>query len=308
MSDLKRPNYRKRGGRLGCHKKKKKKPGKKEGSDDSDTNSQSSGPDSSCGDNDLRLEDLDLTDDGSHHEQMRRMDEMFQAPFMGIGRGLGGGGPLSLEVGNGRSSDRHNRRQEQRAQNAQVSRRNQFMDPFAHFDSMFSNMRSMMSDMHRAFDQGADNPNTHMYQQSSFYSSSNVGNGTPKVYQASSSVKQIPGGVKETRKTVMDSETGVERVAMGHHIKDRAHIIERSRNSRTGESNENQELINITEEEAPAFDSEYRDRWHITTKGVEQRRRRLRDLTHRPTQSHQRALPEPETNSRRPRKASHRKE
>ena len=55
--------------------------------------------------------------------------------------------------------------------------------------------------------------------------------------------------MKETRKTVRDSETGVERVAMGHHINERAHIIERSRNSRTGESNENQELININEGE-----------------------------------------------------------
>ncbi|GFR74345.1 myeloid leukemia factor 1 [Elysia marginata] len=248
----------------------------------------------------------------SHHrEHMRRMDEMFQTPFMGMSGGFGRDGPLSLEDGRHRSSERrhHHQRQEQRAQNAQVSRRHQFMDPFSHFDAMFSNMRSMMSDMHRAFEQGTDggNPNSHMYQQSSFYSSSNMGNGPPKVFQASSSVRQMPGGVKETRKAVRDSETGVERVAMGHHINERAHIIERSRNAHTGETNENQELININEEEAPAFDSEYQDRWHSTSKGVEQRRRRIRELTHRPGHSH-RALPEPEgTSSRRPRKPSNRK-
>lgn len=232
------------------------------------------------------------------------MDEMFQAPFMGLG--FGRDGPLSLEDGRHRRSDRHHQRQEQRAQNAQVSRQNQFMDPFSHFNSMFSNMRSMMSDMHRAFEQVPNDPNTHMFQQSSFYSSSNMGNGTPKVFQASSSMRQLPGGVRETRKAVRDSETGVERVAMGHHINDRAHIIERSRNAHTGETNENQELINIDEEEAPAFDTEYHDRWHNTMKGVEQRRQRIRDLTHRPSHS-QRALPEQEGTSRRPRKTSHRK-
>ncbi|GFO18758.1 myeloid leukemia factor [Plakobranchus ocellatus] len=76
-----------------------------------------------------------------------------------------------------------------------------------------------------------------------------MGGGAPKVFEATSSVRQIPGGVKETRKAVRDTETGVERVAMGHHINDRAHIIERSRNARTGESNENQDFINLDEGE-----------------------------------------------------------
>ena len=76
---------------------------------------------------------------------MRRMDEMFQSSFMGMG-GTGRSNPLALEGGR----QRH-QRQEQRAQNMQVSQQGQFMDPFAHFNSMFSNMRSMMSDMHRAF-------------------------------------------------------------------------------------------------------------------------------------------------------------
>lgn len=53
--------------------------------------------------------------------------------------------------------------------------------------------------------------------------------------------------VKETRKAVRDSESGVEKMAVGHHINDRAHVIERSRNVRTGEENENQDYINIDE-------------------------------------------------------------
>ena len=53
--------------------------------------------------------------------------------------------------------------------------------------------------------------------------------------------------VKETRRTVRDSNTGLEKIAVGHHLNDRAHVIERSRNARTGEANENQEYINLDE-------------------------------------------------------------
>lgn len=53
--------------------------------------------------------------------------------------------------------------------------------------------------------------------------------------------------VKETRRTVRDTESGVEKIAIGHHINDRAHIIERSQNRRTGDRNENQEYINLEE-------------------------------------------------------------
>ena len=52
--------------------------------------------------------------------------------------------------------------------------------------------------------------------------------------------------VKETRKAVRDSERGVEKMSVGHHIRDRAHIIEKSR-GRDGNVDENQELINLDE-------------------------------------------------------------
>uniref|UniRef100_A0A0B7ATA3 Myeloid leukemia factor 1 n=1 Tax=Arion vulgaris TaxID=1028688 RepID=A0A0B7ATA3_9EUPU len=203
-----------------------------------------------------------------HREQMRQMDRMFMDPF----GNFGGGGMLALPEAPS-SSDR--RRQQQQAQNMQVAERNMFMDPFAHFGSMFSNMRTMMSDMHRSFDQISTDPNAHVYQQQSFMSYSNTGEGAPKVYQASSSSRQGPGGVKETRKTVRDSLSGVEKVAVGHHINDRGHVIERSRNNRTGEQNENQDFINLDEEEAQPFDQEFQDKWRANTsvRGIEQRRR-----------------------------------
>ncbi|XP_059143577.1 myeloid leukemia factor 1-like isoform X2 [Physella acuta] len=236
-----------------------------------------------------------------HREHMRQMDQMFRDPF-----GSFGGGMLALPGSNRQDF----RRQQQQAQNMQVATNNMFMDPFAHFGSMFSNMRSMMSDMHRAFEQTASDPNAQVYQQSSFMSYSNTGSGAPKVYQASSSSFQGPGGVKEVRKSVRDSESGLEKCAIGHHIKDRAHIIEKSRNAKTGEENENQELINLDEDEAQHFDQEYQDKWRSTMRGIEERRRVERsrhapvgDVSHR---SRHLALPEPE--SRRHRKSSNRKE
>lgn len=71
--------------------------------------------------------------------------------------------------------------------------------------------------------------------------------GKPKVFQASSSTTQAPGGVKETRKMVRDSETGIEKLAVGHHINSRGHVIQRQRNRRTGDHEENQEYINLEE-------------------------------------------------------------
>ena len=56
--------------------------------------------------------------------------------------------------------------------------------------------------------------------------------------------------VHETRKAVRDSKTGIEKVEVGHRIGDRAHVISRSRNVRTGDAEENQEFENLDEGKA----------------------------------------------------------
>lgn len=84
--------------------------------------------------------------------------------------------------------------------------------------------------------------------------------GRPQVYQASSTVKNGPGGLRETRKTVEDSRTGVKKMAIGHHIGERSHIIERERNLHTGDEEERQDFINIEEEEADRFNQEFKQR------------------------------------------------
>ncbi|KAH8384704.1 hypothetical protein KR093_005653 [Drosophila rubida] len=84
--------------------------------------------------------------------------------------------------------------------------------------------------------------------------------GRPQIYQASSSTKTGPGGVRETRKTVQDSRTGVKKMAIGHHIGERSHIIEKEQDLRSGQLEERQEFINLDEEEAEQFDREFTSR------------------------------------------------
>ncbi|XP_034478326.1 myeloid leukemia factor isoform X2 [Drosophila innubila] len=89
--------------------------------------------------------------------------------------------------------------------------------------------------------------------------------GRPQIYQASSSTKTGPGGVRETRKTVQDSRTGFKKMAIGHHIGERAHIIEKEQDLRSGQLEERQEFINLDEEEAEQFDREFTTR---ATRGI----------------------------------------
>lgn len=61
-----------------------------------------------------------------------------------------------------------------------------------------------------------------------------------------------PSQIRETRRTVRDSDSGLEQMSIGHHIRDRAHILQRSRNHRTGDQEERQDYINLDESE-PSF-------------------------------------------------------
>ncbi|XP_072036618.1 myeloid leukemia factor 2-like isoform X4 [Amphiura filiformis] len=196
-----------------------------------------------------------------HRQQMSMMGSMFSAdPFFSA--------PTSrrdptLALEGGSSSRRH------RDLTPRQETRPRYSDPFAMspfgmmdggIGSMFGNMQAMMGNMHQSFERMANDPNSHSYSSTSVMSYSNTGEGAPKVYQASSSTRQVPGGVKETRRTVRDSEKGVEKMAIGHHLGDRAHIIEKARDARTGQVEENQEFLNLDESEAPSFNREFTTR------------------------------------------------
>ncbi|XP_033113708.1 myeloid leukemia factor 2-like isoform X2 [Anneissia japonica] len=158
----------------------------------------------------------------------------------------------------------------------------QQMAPFGMFD-MFSGMNRMMADMHQNFGQLASNPNAHTYSHSSFTSYSNTGGGAPNIYQATSSTRQAPGGIKETRRSVRDSASGVEKMAVGHHINDRSHTIKKSRNARSNDTEEEQEFVNLDESDSRAFDEE----WQAKTR---HHRTAVQDRTHSSRRRHTPAI------------------
>lgn len=104
---------------------------------------------------------------------------------------------------------------------------------------------------------------------SSVISMSSGPDGRPQIYQATSSTKTGPGGIRETRKTVQDSSSGVKKMAIGHHIGERAHIIEKEQNLRSGQHEERQEFINLEEEEAESFDREFTNKARMQSSAIE---------------------------------------
>lgn len=53
--------------------------------------------------------------------------------------------------------------------------------------------------------------------------------------------------IKETRRSVKDSESGVEKMAIGHHIHERGHVVEKKYNKKTGDKELNQNFQNMDE-------------------------------------------------------------
>ncbi|KAJ8715280.1 hypothetical protein PYW08_005261 [Mythimna loreyi] len=173
----------------------------------------------------------DVEDDpffGSHMRHMRQMNNMMNSLFSDPFGMLGGDGPLSI------MGPRHG--------NAMMP----FMPQMPPLNRLFGDM---------------DPSNMHHIPGSSFSSSTVVMSsgpgGKPQVYSSTSSTKIGPHGIKETCKTMQDSRTGTKSMAIGHHIGERAHVIEREQNYYTGDAEERQEFINLEEDEAEEFDREF---------------------------------------------------
>lgn len=64
-----------------------------------------------------------------------------------------------------------------------------------------------------------------------------------------------------------DSRTGTKKMAVGRHLGDQSHVVEREQNLRTGQMNENHEFYNLDESEAPYFDREWKQRAHHGHRG-----------------------------------------
>ncbi|RNA39841.1 myeloid leukemia factor 1 isoform X2 [Brachionus plicatilis] len=145
----------------------------------------------------------------------------------------------------------------QRRANNQLTRRPDFMDPFAAMHNPFSMMGNFDS-VFRNFEQMSNDPNSQVFSSSSVMTYSTGGDGKPKVFQKSKQIKQGPGGVRETREMVRDSEKNFEKMAIGHHIGQRAHVIERQKQN--GQMEEIVNMENLDENEVQAFNEEFESR------------------------------------------------
>lgn len=142
------------------------------------------------------------------------------------------------------------------------------------FMDMFGLMNDLMGG--GGMEQLSNGSNCQTFSSSTVISYSNMlGSGTPKVYQETSQTCTAPGGICETRRTMRDSDSGMEQMSIGHHIGERAHIMQRSHNRRTGDREERQEFINMDENDYGGFN----DEWHRGTsryrnqRGLQYRRR-----------------------------------
>lgn len=178
----------------------------------------------------------------AHREHVRHMMRSFSEPF--------GRDPFLRIAGDGERSDRRKaKRENQMAVDTK--------DPFLAMDNAMANMRTRMFDVQRNIDHVPIGPDAHSFSSSSVMTYSKVGNEPPKVFQASSETRQAPGGIKETIKGLKDSESGIEKMAVGHHIKDRAHVFKKARNNKTGNEEVHQDFVNLDECEGPDFDEEW---------------------------------------------------
>lgn len=134
-------------------------------------------------------------------------------------------------------------------------------DHFDSVNSMMRNIQSMMGNLSlQTSNVNQNDPDAHCFTQSSVMSYSNVNGGQPKIYQATSASRQMPGGLRETRKSVRDSEAGLEKMAIGRHMKERGNTITRQKNTRTGDMEEDKEFFNMDEGGLPHFDNEWREK------------------------------------------------
>ncbi|XP_030263600.1 myeloid leukemia factor 1 isoform X1 [Sparus aurata] len=199
----------------------------------------------------------------AHRDHMRHMMRSFSEPF---------GGPLMPSITDGRSrgsdvaghpSSSLALRDEQRDMSRSLLPFGSFdstdvmRNSFGMFDNVMSNVRNRMEEMHRNFENMSTDSNAHSFSSSSVMTYSKVGNEPPKVFQASTSTRRAPGGIKETRRALKDSESGLEKMAIGHHIQDRGHVVEKKYNNKTGEKEFIQDFQNLDESEAQSFDDEW---------------------------------------------------
>ncbi|KAF2346794.1 Myeloid leukemia factor [Trinorchestia longiramus] len=209
---------------------------------------------------------------GGASGMMRQMDTMMSSMMRGDPFGAGAD-PFGSMMGGGHMmglmSQPQHRQQQQHLpiMNSNLNSMNLMANPMSMMNNIMANMDHMRGES-----------NTQMYSSSSVMTMTMGPDGKPQVkvanktdgarnhtrfaggrgqvYQESSTTRGGPGGVRETQRSVVDSSSGTRKLAIGHHIGERARIVERERNPEGEE--EKEELLNLDETDAEAFEREFR--------------------------------------------------
>ncbi|XP_076242737.1 myeloid leukemia factor isoform X3 [Calliopsis andreniformis] len=220
----------------------------------------------------------DLDDDpifGFHLRSMRHMNDMMNSLF---------NDPFGMMGQNAITDGTHRNRSHQD---------NMQMMPFG-----FSSIPPFpMGRFFTDFNNMAQGGNCHSFTSTSVMTTASGPDGCPQVYQETMSTRTAPGGVKETKKTVCDSRTGLKKMAIGHHIGDRAHILEREQNLHSGEQEERQEFINLDEDEAETFNNEWESRTRRATGAIGSSHHGVHGHRNHRSDHRQLALPSPSGSS-----------
>ncbi|XP_077967737.1 myeloid leukemia factor 1-like [Styela clava] len=161
-----------------------------------------------------------------------------------------------MAISDGRKDERKGRHQSKDRDN-----QDRQVDPFG---GIFHSMNNMMSEMHKRMadmqvNVDSGDPNVHSFTSSHVMSYRNDGKSEPKYYQASTSTRRAPGQIKETRRTLRDSESGIEKMSIGHHLGERGKVIERRRNIKKGGAlEEEKNYFHMGEEDEHDFDRDWK--------------------------------------------------
>lgn len=144
------------------------------------------------------------------------------------------------------------RRQQQMIDNGhrQRQRAPDMLSPFGGFGGgLFG---GIMQHMDQFQNHAMNDPHSAVFSQSTMISYD--GTGQPKVVQ--NSTRKV-GDVKETRRSVQNGPE--EHISVGHHVGDRAHVIEKKRD-KDGKVRQQQRFVNLDEDEAEQFNNEFKSR------------------------------------------------
>ncbi|KAI0236399.1 Myeloid leukemia factor 1 [Lamellibrachia satsuma] len=126
--------------------------------------------------------------------------------------------------------------------------------------SMFGGFDDMMHQMQSSMSSGKDNPNSHFYSQSNVMTYKKDHDKEPEVFQASTAVRQAPGGVRETKKLLRDTTKHMEKRAIGRNIGRRGHAMIQTKNTATGQVEEDQDIEDMEEADLPTFHNEWQQK------------------------------------------------